>query len=126
MENSKKDSIIKFVKATIISLVITLALILIFAFILKWTGASDAIIVPVNLAIKTISIIVGTVVFVKNGAKGFIKGTVLGASFAILTFVIFSILNASFNFGVGVFADIAFGAVVGAITGAVVVNLKKA
>ncbi|MBQ7579276.1 MAG: TIGR04086 family membrane protein [Clostridia bacterium] len=124
--NSKKTTIITFIKAGVLSVIIALVLVLLFAFILKWTNLGDNFIMPINLVIKAISICVGTILLCKNGQGGLIKGLILGVIFALLSFLIFSVLNGSFNFGLGLLVDILFCSVSGAIVGILAVNLKKA
>jgi len=125
MEQTKKTTILAFIKATILAMIIALALVLIFAFILKFTGLSDAFIMPINMAIKAISVLVGTIVLCKNGHGGLIKGLVLGLVFAVLSFAIFSVLNGSFVFKFGLIIDLIFCTLCGAIVGVVAVNFKK-
>ena len=127
MENTqtKKTTIIAFIKAAILAIIIALALILIFAFVLKLTNLNDAAILPINMVIKAISVCVGTIVLCKNGQGGLIKGLVLGLLFACLSFTIFSILNGSFVFKFSLIIDLVYCTLVGAIVGIVAVNLKK-
>ena len=127
MENTqtKKTIIIAFIKAAILATIVALALILIFAFILKLTNISDAAITPINMVIKAISVIVGTLLLCKNGQGGLVKGLFLGLIFACLSFTIFSILNGSFVFKFSLVIDLIYCTLVGAIVGVVAVNLKK-
>lgn len=124
-KSNKNGVILTYVKAGIIAMIVTLVLILIFALILKVTNLSDAVITPVNLIIKSISIAVGTLILTKNGEGGLKKGLILGVIFTALAFVVFSLLNGSFSFNLGLLADFAFGAVVGGLVGVLSVNLKK-
>lgn len=114
-----KTDFLTFVKAAVVSVIITLALILAFAFVLKLTALSDSVITPVNLVIKAFSVVIGTLILTKNRQKGLIKGLGLGAAFTVLSFAIFSILNGAFVFNFGLFTDLAFNCVVGAITGVI-------
>ncbi len=122
----KGKAVLSYLKASIIAIIVTLVLILIFALVLKLTGLSDSIITPVNLVIKAVSIAIGTIILAKNGEGGLKKGIILGVIFTAIAFVLFSILNGSFNFSYGLLADFAFGAVVGGIVGVITVNVKKA
>lgn len=117
--NENRLNVLSFVKASIFALIVTLALILAFAFVLKLTNLSDAVITRVNMVIKAVSVVIGTLILAKNGQKGLVKGLGLGAIFTVLSFVIFSLLNGAFVFNAGVFADLAFNCLVGAITGVI-------
>ena len=125
-ENNKKTTILAFFKAAILSTIVALVLIMLFAFILKWTNLSDGFIMPINMLIKAISVCVGTLLLCRNGQGGLIKGLVLGAIFAILSFAVFSALNGSMVLKFSLVLDFAFCAVCGAIIGVVAVNFKKA
>ena len=127
MEKSqtKKTTILAFIKAGILSTIVALLLILLFAFILKWTNLSDSFIMPINMLIKAISVCTGTLLLCRNGQGGLIKGLILGVIFAFLSFIVFSILNSSFVFSLSLLTDFVFCAVCGAIIGVVAVNLKK-
>lgn len=122
---NKKSGFFAFLKAGIMALIITLFLILIFAIVLKFTNISDKVIAPINLAIKAISIAVGTLILARNGEGGLKKGVLLGLIFTALAFIVFSVLNGSFVIGWSLLADFGFGALVGGIVGVIAVNLKK-
>lgn len=127
MEQTKQEtvSVISYAKALALSLILTMVLILIFALILKFTNLSDGVIAPVNLVIKAISIAAGTIVLTKGKRGGLIKGLILGLTFTILAFIIFSIMAGRFVFGTGLLLDVGFGALVGAIVGIISVNFNK-
>ncbi|MCR5553822.1 MAG: TIGR04086 family membrane protein [bacterium] len=114
-----------YIKATLVSIVLTLLLILVFAFVLKFTYLSDKFVTPINLVIKAISLIVGTLVLTKNGSNGLVKGLILGVIFSIVSYLIFSLMLMKFSFSIGQLADVGFCALVGAVVGAISVNLKK-
>lgn len=119
------NSILTVLKGAIIALVISLLSILAFAFIIKLTGLNDNLIKPINQIIKVLSIFIGCLLaFKKDGEKTLIKGAIIGVLYIILAFVLFSILNGSFDFSAGIFLDIFFGLIVGVIC-AVVCNLFR-
>ena len=129
MVNIKTDktstSILSYIKATLVCIVLTLILILIFAFVLKFTSISDKFITPINLIIKAVSLTIGAIVLTKNGSNGLVKGLVLGIIYSVVSYLTFSLMLMKFSFSVGQLADVGFCALIGAIVGAVRVNLKK-
>ena len=120
-----KQNIFRYLKALFVSLIITFACIILFAFIIKWASLPDKVISPVNMAIKAISVFFGAMVLTRNSTKGMLQGLLFAGIYTILAFTIFSILAQNLTLGLGLIADLAFAVVVGAIGGAVGVNVKK-
>ena len=110
-------TILKYVKSLFISLIITFASIILFAFVIKWVGLSDSVITPVNLVIKALSVFIAVLVLTKNKTRGLIKGISFAIVYTFASFIIFSILAGEFVLGLGLVADFAFNIIVGAITG---------
>ena len=105
-------------KGTLIALCISLVLVLIFAFLLKFTNISDSAISPINQVIKGISIFFGVFIGLKKSKElGLVSGLLIGFIYTFLAFFVFSILSGSFSFDVTLLTDIVFGDVIGAICG---------
>lgn len=117
--------VFKYIKALMLSLIVTFASIILFAFIIKWASLPDSVISPVNLVIKGVSVFLGALVLTKGGNKGLLKGFLFGALYTLLSFVIFSCLAGTFVLGLGLIADIAFAGIMGAVAGILGVNIKK-
>ena len=97
--NEKNNILLNGLKGSMLSVCISLVLILIFAFIIKLTSMSDALIKPINQVIKIVSILIGTMFIVKKvKQKGLLLGAMVGLLYSILAFVVFSILNGGFSF----------------------------
>lgn len=122
-----KNSLIGFIaKGVLIALCTSLVLVLVFAFLLKFTNISDSAIAPVNQVIKGISIFLGVFVGLKKCKElGLVSGLLIGFIYTILAFLVFSILSGSFTFDITLLTDTVFGAVIGAICGIISVNIKK-
>ena len=120
-----KQNIFRYLKALFVSLIITFACIILFAFIIKWASLPDKVISPVNMVIKAISVFFGAMVLTKNSTKGMLQGLLFAGLYTLLAFIIFSILAQKLTLGLGFVADLAFAVVVGAIGGMVGVNVKK-
>ena len=113
-------------KGTLIALCVSLILVLIFAFLLKFTNIPDTIISPVNQIIKGVSIFLGVFIGLKKSKElGLVNGLLIGFIYTFLAFLVFSILAGSFSFDVTLLTDIVFGAIIGAICGIICVNIKK-
>ena len=113
-------------KGTLIGLCVSLILVLIFAFLLKFTNIPDTIISPVNQIIKGVSIFLGVFIGLKKSKElGLVSGLLIGFIYTFLAFLVFSILAGSFSFDVTLLTDIVFGAIIGAICGIICVNIKK-
>ncbi len=113
-------------KGTMVSLCISLSLVLIFAFLLKFTNIPAGSIKPVNQVIKGISVFAGVFVGMRKIKElGLVSGLVIGVLYTILAFLVFSILGGCFVFDLSLLTDIVFGAIIGAICGIICVNIKK-
>lgn len=124
--NEKKNNVwIGFTIGALVSIIVSLALILVFALLIKWFSWGDGIITPANIVIKIISIAVGVLFVCKDGERGAIRGSVLGAVYIILCFTVFSLLNGAMNFNMSFIYDLFLGVIAGAVLGVIVVNLKK-
>ena len=123
----KGNSLLTFLlKGTLVSLCISLILVLVFAFLLKFTNIPDTAILPVNQVIKGVSIFLGVFIGMRKSREmGLICGLLIGICFTILAFLIFSLLSGNFAVDLTLFIDMIFGAVIGAICGIISVNIKK-
>ena len=117
--------VLKYIKSIFVSLIITFACIILFAFIIKWASLSDKVIAPVNLVIKGISVFAGVLMLTKGGEKGLFKGLIFAVVYTLISFTIFSSLAGNFVLGLGIVADFGFNAVVGILSGILGVNIKK-
>lgn len=124
--SNKIEMFLQLLKGTFWALAFSLLAILIFAFIIKYTGIQDGAIQPINQVIKAVSILIGCFVFGKKiKTKGWLFGGIIGVLFTILAFVVFSILDGSFNFNLNLITDIVFGALMGIIAGIIAISLRK-
>jgi len=124
-QETKKISVFSLALGSIISVIMSLGMILVFALVIKWFNLSDSIITPVNIFIKIISIAIGVFVVTRDGKQGFIKGLLVGLIYVVCCYVIFSLLLGSFSLTASNFLDLVLGLVSGAICGIMFVNLKK-
>ncbi len=113
-------------KGVFVGLGASFVLILLFAFVLRFTNIPDSIITPVNQVIKGLSIFLGVFLGLrKQKSNGLLKGVLIGFCFVLVAFLVFSVLDGTFVFDKTFYNDIVFGSIIGAICGIICVNLKK-
>ena len=127
LKSEDKNHIIKpIIKGVMVALCTSLILILLFAFLLRFTNISDSLISPVNQVIKGVSIFLGVFFGLKKVKhNGIFNGLFIGFFFTILAFLVFSLLDGSFVFDRTFVNDLIFGTIIGAICVIICVNLKK-
>lgn len=105
---------------------ISLVAILIFALALWLFPIPENFIMPINQVIKVISIFFGVKAALKTDAsKGLVKGVFVGLFYTVVAFLLFSALSQNFVFNLAFLNDLLFGALLGAISGIIAVNLKR-
>lgn len=118
-------NIANILKASLIGVVVSILLVLLFAFVLKFVDLGTGTISLVDQIIKILSIIVAVLILNKAEGEGLlIKGIIAGAVYSLITFIVFSVLNGGIRFSVGILSDIAFSALVGGVI-AILVNIIK-
>lgn len=125
VSTENKINISRLLLSSLIAVIVSFGLILVFAILIKWLGWSDAVITPVNIVIKLLSIAVGVIVATRNGGKGLIKGVLVGAIYIIFSYIAFSALLGSFSLGLGNLWDLLLGVVSGGIIGIITNVIKK-
>ncbi len=124
-ENVKDDKIFSSIlKGSATAIIVTLAGILVFAFVIKMAYLNSSVIKAVNQFIKVLSIFLGCLLFVKE-SKGLVKGALIGLLSAVITYLIFAFIGGEYSFGASFFIDLLFQTIVGVISGVVAVNVKK-
>ena len=123
MDNIKKNAM-PILKGVLLSLIITLVVILVFAGIIKLTEMKEGTIHLINQIIKVVSVFCGCMFGIKNG-KSFVKGIIIGVISMFVAYAIFSILDKRAFFNLSILYEILFGAVTGAICGIITGLFKK-
>lgn len=124
--NKGKNLFLNILKGAIVSISITLVLILIFALIVRFFNVPDGYIFPINQVIKMFSICFGLLAMLKNEReRGFLKGILLGITYFVLSFLLFSILQKSFSFSMKNVYDLLLTALMSGLLGIILVNIKK-
>lgn len=119
------SNIVPIIKASLIGVVVSILLVLLFAFVLKFVDLSSGTISFVDQIIKILSILVAVIMLNREGMEGLLfKALFVGAVYSVITFVVFSILNGGVNFSVAILTDIVFSALVGGVV-AILLNIIK-
>ena len=123
---NKRQNFISILSGTIVSIALTLVLILLFAVIIRFLNVPDKAIFPVNQVIKIVSLFVGiSIVLKKTKSKGFFTGIIIGLCYFVISYLVFSILQGSFNFNLNNFYDLLLTALMGGIIGIILINFFK-
>ena len=126
IEINSKTKILSIIKGAFWGVAFSLICILIFALIIKFTSISEKAIFPINQIIKILSILFACFIVGKKVKKGgLFVGLFTGILYTIVAFVIFSILDGSFSFGLSVLNDLTFGAILGMISGILCINIRN-
>lgn len=123
----KKVSLSEFLKnalkGTLISMIFTIAVILLFALIIKETGLKDNVIGPVNQVIKIAGIIAASYFAIKGLTdKQWLCGGMTGIMYMLLSYLIFSLIEGMFgNIGL-LFSDLLMGLLIGMVFAIIAAN----
>ena len=121
---NKKD-FFEIFKGVIFSLIISVLTVIVFAIIVKFANLSSKTVEIVNIALKIISILVGTLLAVGSGRQGLFKGGVIGLLFVLVSYLVFSLINGSFSVNPLTAFDVIFCLVAGLLSGVFAVNVRK-
>ena len=119
------SNIVTIVKSSLIGVVVSILLVLLFAFILKFVDLNSNVITIVDQIIKIVSIVLAVFAVSKSSSeKLLLKGLITGSVYSVIAFIVFSILNGGVNFSVAIFTDIIFSALVGVVS-AILINISR-
>ncbi len=123
-ERTKNGFIPEVLRGAATAYLCTLALVLIFALVLKAATISSLAVKVVNQFIKAISLFVGCF-FSFSGDKGLFKGALTGVLWAAVVYATFAILGGGSFTALAVVLDFVFAAIVGGLSGIVAVNARR-
>ena len=124
-ERIKNSSgVVDFLRGLIVSMIVSLGLVVIFALIFKWFDLSESLITPITFVIKYLSVIIGSIVAITGDSKGLLRGGLFGAVYTCLAFGVFSFLSKSFVLDLTTALDFASAIILGGIVGILKVNKK--
>ncbi len=111
--------------ATLFSVLISILLTLALALVVKFVNIGDSALKITNQAIKIISILFGMIAGIKHLANGAAKGALVGVFYALITALMFSLLDKSAFGKVFDWIDALFSIAIGGISGILAVNVKS-
>ena len=115
--------IMKIMQGMIISFIVTLISIFLFAILLSYTNISESIIPIVMVVLTFISILIGSIISMRKQTKnGLINGATIGGLYVILLYIISSSLNTGFALNIYTIGMIVAGIISGTIGGIIGVN----
>lgn len=121
----KNGNIVNIIKGSIISIILSLIFLSIYAMILAFTSISENTIVPVVLVITGISILIGSSISTINIKKqGLINGSLIGLIYMVFIYFLSSIIFTGFTLNLNSIIMIIVGIVTGMIGGIIGVNIK--
>ena len=113
------------IKGVLISILTTVALLIIFAGILTFTNVPESSITPVIILVTAISILIGSsITNHKIRKKGLLNGAAIGGIYMIIIYLISSILNGYFMLNSLSVIMIVLGIIAGILGGIMGVNIK--
>lgn len=129
MENLDKNelstNLIRIVKGSIASIIITLLLLFIFAILLTYTSLQESIISPVVIVITAISILIGSSIStLKIKKNGLLNGALVGIIYIFTIYLISSITGSGFDCNINSIIMIISSIIAGMLGGIIGVNLN--
>lgn len=107
------------VRSTLIAIVVTLLLLVVFSVALAFLPIDSMVIPTVNQFIKAISIVIGLVSGLRSGNLAFVKGVIMALLYVILTTSLFFLLGGNLN-GIGLVIDLGIALIIGGVIGGIV------
>ena len=123
-ETAYGNGVFTMIKATLFALAISLLAVMAVAVVYRAGGIQERGLYAVNQAVKGVSIAVGVLTFLR-GDKGWLKGGGVGLLFTALSYLAFSAIGGDFSLGWLIIVELVSAFLIGAVSGAFAVNLKK-
>ena len=119
------NNIKKIIKGSIISIIITLISLLIFASLLTYTNVSESTIPTVTIIITIISILIGSSLCMSTVKKnGIINGVAIGLIYIAFIYLLSSVIEGNFALNLKSIIMIIGGVLAGGLGGIIGVNRK--
>lgn len=113
-------------RAALTAAVVTVALILLFALLLKMGWMGEGAIPVVNQVIKIGSIVFAAFLATRRpGAKRGLMGMAAGVLYIAMGFIMFSLVEGNFSFSLTLLTDLGMGAVIGLLAALIFGKAKR-
>lgn len=120
------ESVMTILKGTMVSILVTLILLFIFATMLTYTNIAETTIPAVIIVITAISLLIGSGIATRKMKKnGLLNGAIIGAIYLLILYIISSIIGGNFGINFKSIVMIIAGIICGILGGIVGVNTKK-
>ena len=123
-EKIKGNIFVDFIKGLIVAMLISFALVIVLAFCLKWFSIDEKFVTPLNIAVKIISVVIGSMIAIRGESRGLLKGLIFGLMYMLLAFTSFSFLARSFSFDLSLILDMLCSCFAGGLVGVIKVNSR--
>ncbi len=124
--DSKKDNIIRILKGSIFSIIISLILLLILSIILTYTNVSESIIPTAIIIISAFSIFIGSIIStMKIKKNGLLNGILVGTIYMLTIYLLSSINVTGFQINIKSIVMLIVSMIAGMIGGIIGVNISK-
>ena len=122
--NIQNNNLIKIFKGIIISFILTLMLLFIFAIALTYTNIQEKTIAPIIIIITAISILIGSSIStIKIKKNGILNGGIIGLIYISIIYIISSLVQTGFTLNTTSILMIMFSILAGMVGGIVGVNI---
>lgn len=116
-KQGRKELILQALKGAVMGLIVTIVGVLIFAVIIKESGAEDQLVSAVNQILKVVSIFIAAWIGTRSLTQGQIPAGILaGVAYVLLGFGVFSLIEGTLGDIPMLLADAAMAAVIGMLT----------
>lgn len=124
-QSETKKNVIRIIKGSIFSIIISLILLLIFAILLCYTNLSENSIKPTILVITGVGILIGSMISAKKIRKnGLINGGMVGVVYIIILYMVSSLTITNFSITINSLTMLIVAIITGMIGGIIGINLK--
>lgn len=121
-----KTNIIRIIKGSLLSIIVSVIFLIIFAVLLTYTNLSENTITPVVLAIVGLSILMGSYLSTRKiEQNGILNGAIVGVIYMLILYIASSVIFMDFSLRVSSIIMIGCGLIAGIIGGIIGVNVKK-
>ena len=121
-----KANIIRIIKGSLLSIIVSVIFLIVFAMLLTYTSLSENTITPVVLAIVGLSILLGSYLSTKKiNKKGILNGAMVGVIYMLILYIISSVIFMDFSINASSIIMIVCGIIAGIIGGIIGVNTNK-
>ena len=125
-ENKLKENILRIIKGSLLSIIMSIIFLAIFATILAYTNVSESTILPTIIVIVASSILAGSFLCSRKiKQNGILNGAIVGLIYMLVLYIISSAIVMDFSLTINSFIMIGAGILAGIVGGIIGVNIKN-